>query len=160
MSRFGVGLAPAIACIAFGASAVQAQHSGATPGAGRPASITPGNNSGSRPPGTTADSAGASGRTVPGIITNTPLQRSQDNTTSTAPPAVTTSNANRKTAAAPVKGANNFTMNEARRRIESGGFSQVTGLKQDGDGIWRDTAMRDGASVPVYCDNQGNVGAS
>ena len=51
-------------------------------------------------------------------------------------------------------------MNEARRRIEAGGFTQVTGLKKDQDGIWRGTGMRGGASVPVYCDYQGNVGAS
>lgn len=102
----------------------------------------------------------ASRPTVPGATTNTPMQRSPDNTTTASPPSVTTSNANKKTAAAPVKGANSFTMNEARRRIEAGGFSQVSGLKKDRDGIWRGTGMRDGAAVPVYCDYQGNVGAS
>jgi len=101
-----------------------------------------------------------SGPTVPGTTTNTPTQRSQDNTTTAAPPSVTTSNANKKTAAAPVKGANSFTMDEARRRIEAGGFAQVSDLKKDSDGIWRGTGMRDGAAVPVYCDYQGNVGAS
>ena len=103
---------------------------------------------------------GTTGTTVPGVTTNTPAQRSPNNTTTASPPAVTTSNANKKTAAAPVKGRNSFTMNEARRRIEAGGFSQVTGLKKDQDGIWRGTGMRDGTSVPVYCDYQGNVGAS
>ena len=98
--------------------------------------------------------------TVPGTTTNTPQQRSSANTTTAAPPAVTTSNADSKTAAAPVKGANSFTMDEARRRIEAGGFSQVTGLKKDDDGIWRGQAMRGGTSVPVFCDYQGNVGAS
>ncbi len=98
--------------------------------------------------------------TVPGTTTNTPQQRSPANTTTASPPAVTTSNANSKTAAAPVKGANSFTMDEARRRIESGGFSQVSDLKKDDDGIWRGKAMKDGASVPVFCDYQGNVGAS
>lgn len=100
------------------------------------------------------------GPAVPGTTTNTPQQRSPDNTTTASPPSVTTSNANQKTAAAPVKGANSFTMNEAQRRIEAGGFSQVSDLKKDSDGIWRGTGMRDGASVPVYCDYQGNVGAS
>lgn len=97
---------------------------------------------------------------VPGATTNTPQQRSPANTTTAAPPAVTTSNADSKTAAAPVKGANSFTMDEARRRIEAGGFSQVTGLKKDDDGIWRGQAVRGGTSVPVFCDYQGNVGAS
>ena len=98
--------------------------------------------------------------TVPGVTTNTPQQRSPANTITASPPAVTTSNADSKTAAAPVKGANSFTMDEARRRIEASGFSQVTGLKKDDDGIWRGQAMRGGTSVPVFCDYQGNVGAS
>lgn len=97
---------------------------------------------------------------IPGTTTNTPQQRSPANTTTASPPAVTTSNADSKTAAAPVKGANSFTLDEARRRIEAGGFTQVSGLKKDGDGIWRGQAMRDGTSVSVFCDYQGNVGAS
>ena len=102
----------------------------------------------------------ATAPTVPGVTTNTPQQRSPATTTTASPPAVTTSNAASKTAAAPVKGANSFTMDEARRRIEASGFSQVTDLKKDGDGIWRGQAMRGGTSVPVFCDYQGNVGAS
>ena len=98
--------------------------------------------------------------TIPGATTNTPQQRSPANTTTASPPAVTTSNANSKTAAAPVKGANSFTMDEARRRIEAGGFTQVSGLKKDGDGIWRGQATKGGTSVSVFCDYQGNVGAS
>ncbi len=98
--------------------------------------------------------------TIPGTTTNTPQQRSPANTTTASPPAVTTSNADSKTAAAPVKGANSFTMDEAQRRIEAGGFSEVSGLKKDGDGIWRGQAMKGGASVSVFCDYQGNVGAS
>ena len=75
-------------------------------------------------------------------------------------PAVTTSDANRKTSAAPVPGSNSFTMAEARRRIEAGGFSQVTALQKDRNGVWRGKATRNGAPVSVYCDFQGNVGAS
>ncbi len=101
---------------------------------------------------------GTPGRNLPGITTNTPSQLNPSNNSSATPPAVTTSNANNKTAAAPVKGRNSFTMNEARRRIEKGGFTQVTGLKKDADGIWRGKGMKNGASVDVYCDYQGNVG--
>ena len=129
---------------------------GVNPGVGRPTAITPGT-TGTMAQGT---AGGTTGTTVPGVTTNTPAQRSPDNTSTPSAPAVTTSNANKKTAAAPVKGRNSFTMNEARRRIEAGGFTQVTGLKKDQDGIWRGTGMRSGASVPVYCDYQGNVGAS
>ena len=86
--------------------------------------------------------------------------RSEVNNDSAKQPAVTTSDANRKTSAAPVNGANSFTMAEARRRIEAGGFAQVTALQKDRNGVWRGKAMRDGAAVKVYCDFQGNVGAS
>ena len=77
----------------------------------------------------------------------------------TTPAAAATSDADRKTGAAPVPGSNSFTMREARRRIETGGFTQVTGLQKDRDGIWRGKAMRNGAAVGVFCDYQGNVGA-
>jgi len=86
--------------------------------------------------------------------------RSDVNNNSSAQPAVTTSDANRKTAAAPVPGSNSFTMVEARKRLEAGGFSKVTGLQKDRDGIWRGKATKDGAPVNVYLDYQGNVGAS
>ena len=111
-------------------------------------------------PGTTMGTTGGTMPRVPGTTTNTPAQLNPANNGSPTPPAVTTSNANNKTAAAPVKGRNSFTMGEARRRIEKGGFTQVTGLKKDADGIWRGKAMRSGASVDVYCDYQGNVGAA
>jgi len=112
-------------------------------------------------PGTTMGTTpGTVGRTLPGVTTNTPAQLNPSNNNSATPPAVTTSNANNKTGAAPVKGRNSFTMNEARRRIEKGGFTQVTGLKKDADGIWRGKGMKNGASMDVYCDYQGNVGAA
>lgn len=113
--------------------------------------------------GTTGSTMGTTGSTVgrlPGVTTNTPAQLSTTNNNSATPPSVTTSNANNKTSAAPVKGRNSFTMGEARRRIEKGGFSQVTALKKDTDGIWRGKAMKSGSAVDVYCDYQGNVGAA
>lgn len=97
--------------------------------------------------------------TISGITANTPQQRSPASTTMASSPAVTTSNAN-KTAAALVKGVNGFTVDEVRRRIEAGGFNQVSALQKDGDGIWRGRAMRDGTSVSADCNHQGNVGAS
>ena len=111
-------------------------------------------------PGSTMGTTGGQAPRMPGVTTNTPAQLSTTNNNSATPPAVTTSNANNKTSAAPVKGRNSFTMGEARRRIEKGGFTQVTALKKDADGIWRGKAMKAGSSVDVYCDYQGNVGAA
>jgi len=68
--------------------------------------------------------------------------------------AVATTSAN---APQPARGRNSFSQGEARRRIESRGFQQVTGLRKDNNGVWRGTAMRDGASVPVWLDYKGNV---
>lgn len=62
--------------------------------------------------------------------------------------------------AAPIPGANSFTEDQARSRIEEAGFSNVTGLAKDDQGIWRAKAMKDGASTAVALDFQGNVVAS
>jgi hypothetical protein len=58
---------------------------------------------------------------------------------------------------APVKGRNSFTEGEAKSRIESNGFSDVSGLAKDDDGVWRGKAMKDGRRVEVSLDYQGNV---
>ena len=57
------------------------------------------------------------------------------------------------------KGANSFTEGQARSRLESAGFSQVTGLHKDDDGIWRGQATRQGKSAEVGFDYKGNIGA-
>lgn len=58
---------------------------------------------------------------------------------------------------APVAGANSFTKGEAQRRIADRGYGQVSDLKLDRQGIWRGTAKKDGHTVNVSMDYQGNV---
>jgi putative membrane protein len=58
---------------------------------------------------------------------------------------------------APLPGANSFTEGQARERIQNSGFSNVTGLRKDDNGIWRGLATRNGAQLPVAVDYQGNV---
>lgn len=70
-------------------------------------------------------------------------------------PAVTTPDT--KNAAAPVEGANSFTEAQAKERIAEAGYTDVSALKQDENGVWRGTATKDGTSVPVGLDYQGNV---
>ncbi|OAP39152.1 hypothetical protein AU381_08605 [Sinorhizobium glycinis] len=60
---------------------------------------------------------------------------------------------------APVPGKNSFTEDQARERIEDAGYADVGDLKLDDKGIWRATAMKDGKSVTVALDYQGNVTA-
>lgn len=56
-----------------------------------------------------------------------------------------------------IAGANSFTESQARSRLESVGYSQVGGLAKGDDGIWRGSAMRNGAAVRVGVDYKGNV---
>jgi hypothetical protein len=60
-------------------------------------------------------------------------------------------------AGAPLKGANSFTEGQAKDRAMAHGFSSVSGLKKDGDGIWRGSAMQAGKAVQVAVDYKGNV---
>ena len=57
----------------------------------------------------------------------------------------------------PVKGANSFTEDQAKSRIEANGFTNVSRLMKDADGIWRGTGIRDGQSVAVSLDFKGDV---
>jgi hypothetical protein len=70
-------------------------------------------------------------------------------------PAVATPDS--KNATAPVEGANSFTESQAQERIAEAGFTDVSGLKLDDQGVWRGTAMKDGKSTPVGLDYQGNI---
>jgi len=58
---------------------------------------------------------------------------------------------------APIKGANSFTEGQARDRIVAAGFTQVSALAKDDDGIWRGNAMKDGKNAKVAVDFKGNV---
>ena len=58
---------------------------------------------------------------------------------------------------APIAGANSFTEGQAKSRIESNGFSNVAELRKDDQGVWRGKATKDGRSVAVSLDFQGNV---
>ena len=70
-------------------------------------------------------------------------------------PAIKTDSGNNSNT--PVKGANSFTMSEAKSRISDKGYTKVSGLKKDPSGVWRGMAMKDGKSGPISVDYQGNV---
>ena len=44
-----------------------------------------------------------------------------------------------------------------KSHIEAAGYSNISGLTKDKDGIWRGSAARGGATVDVGLDYQGNV---
>jgi hypothetical protein len=58
---------------------------------------------------------------------------------------------------APAAGANSFTEAQAKSRIEGAGYSNVSGLTKDQDGIWRGKASKGATTVGVAVDYQGNV---
>jgi len=71
--------------------------------------------------------------------------------------AVATTSAN---APSPAQGANSFTAGEAKSRIEKDGFSNVSDLTKDNNGVWHGKAQKNGSTTTVWLDYKGNVGAS
>ena len=58
---------------------------------------------------------------------------------------------------APVAGRNSFTEGQAKSKIEDAGYTNVTELKKDDDGVWRGKASKGGSATAVSVDFQGNV---
>ena len=59
----------------------------------------------------------------------------------------------------PAAGANSFTESQARGRLEQGGYTGISGLKKDDNGIWQGSAQRDGKPVSVSLDYKGDITA-
>lgn len=70
------------------------------------------------------------------------------------PPAQTTPNDGNLT-----PGANSFTEAQARSWLEEAGYTDVSGLVQSKDGIWRGHARHNGATVSVAVDYKGTISA-
>ena len=70
-------------------------------------------------------------------------------------PAIKTTEGNNSNT--PVAGATSFTEGQAKSRIESMGYTKVSALLKDENGVWRGKAEKDGKSVDVSLDFQGNV---
>ena len=58
---------------------------------------------------------------------------------------------------APVAGRNSFTEGQAKSKIEANGYTNVSGLKKDDNGVWTGTATKGSQKVNVKLDFQGNV---
>jgi putative membrane protein len=57
----------------------------------------------------------------------------------------------------PAHGANSFTQNQARGRLTKAGYSRVSKLSKDRNGVWRGMAYRGRSHVRVGVDYKGNV---
>jgi hypothetical protein len=84
-------------------------------------------------------------------------QQSSSTTTINGNKPVATSNA---ASSMPAKGSNSFTMGEAKSRLEKSGFSNVSDLTKDGNGVWRGKAQKDGNMTAVWLDYKGDIGES
>lgn len=76
-------------------------------------------------------------------------------TNDTGNAAVATSGSNNT--AMPAAGANSFTEDQAKSHIAAKGYTSISALTKDKDGIWRGTGMKDSMSHDVALDYQGNV---
>src|SRR5204862_7748822 len=61
--------------------------------------------------------------------------------------AINSSDSSNRQVNAPVAGRNSFTEGEAKSRIEKMGFSSVTNLKKDDQGVWRGRAPASAGST-------------
>ncbi len=61
------------------------------------------------------------------------------------------------TTAMAAKGRNSFTESQARGRIAKDGYTGVSKLMKNANGVWQGTAMKGGAKVNVALDYKGNV---
>lgn len=69
-------------------------------------------------------------------------------------------NSEQKNSNAPVAGRNSFTEGQAQSAIEKAGYTNVTGLSKDDNGVWRGKASKAGTATNVTVDFQGNVNAA
>ena len=93
------------------------------------------------------------------VVATGAVAQSQNPPANNAPQnsAINSSDSSNRQATAPVAGRNSFTEGEAKSRIEKMGFSNVSNLKKDDNGVWRGRATKDGKTVDVSLDYQGNV---
>ncbi|AMJ61404.1 hypothetical protein [Bosea sp. PAMC 26642] len=73
-------------------------------------------------------------------------------TSTTAPTPTSPVDAN-----APLPGANSFTEGQAKSRLEANGYTNVTGLTKDDNGVWKGKATNAGTEVNVSVDYRGNI---
>lgn len=65
--------------------------------------------------------------------------------------------AHARTTVLAAKGHNSFTQSQARGRIMKAGYSHVSGLAKNRNGVWQGKAMRGTHWVNVALDYKGNV---
>lgn len=149
------------AALLAGATFVHAQTTTTPPTGGDTTSPTPGTttppppmpNNGS---GTDTGTSGTGNTTDPSGTTGTGTTgQPTDNGNSGSSTMQPSTNGDTTGGAQP--GANSFTEEQARARIEAAGYTEVGALTKSDDGIWKGPAKKNGMPVQVSVDYQGNV---
>jgi hypothetical protein len=91
------------------------------------------------------------------ILFTAPAALAQSETPKTSQTTPAVSSSGEQNPGAPVAGKNSFTEDQAKSRIEEAGYTDVSGLKLDDQGIWRAMASKDGTHGNVALDFQGNI---
>ncbi len=116
----------------------------------------PGTSTGTSP-GTGTSATGTTGTVVTPSMSGAALSNAGAPTNpGNANPAVDTTGA--KPMAQPAKGANSFTEGQAKSRLAGNGFTDISTLTKDADGVWRGRATKGGKTGDVWLDYRGNYG--
>jgi hypothetical protein len=102
------------------------------------------------------------GVSAPALAQTAPAPSPSPPSTSSPPPAArdTGSMTRAVVNGAPLQnGANSFTEEQAKARLQDSGITGVTGLTKDDNGIWRGRGSWQGRSVSVGLDFRGNISA-
>lgn len=83
-------------------------------------------------------------------MAQTPAAKSGPNNNAVNTPGQNNSNA-------PVAGRNSFTESQAKSRIAGAGYTNVSALKKDDNGVWRGKASKGGTTANVSVDFEGNI---
>lgn len=91
------------------------------------------------------------------VLSAAALAACQPDSDKTNPAVATDESVAEREVNAPAAGESSFTEAQVMSRIRDAGYTDVTALTKTADGSWQGTAMRDGQSVTVVVDYQGNV---
>jgi len=124
-------------------------------------SATMGGGAGNGPGTTTGTSPGtgtaATGTVItPGMSGAALSNAGNPNAPTNANTAVDTSGA--KPMTMPAKGANSFTEEQAKGRLANNGFTDISTLTKDENGVWRGRATKGSKTGDVWLDYRGNYG--
>lgn len=118
--------------------------------------VSPGASNGTPTTGTSPGTAATGTVITPGMSGAALSNAGNPNAPTNANTAVDTSGA--KPMTMPAKGANSFTEEQAKGRLANNGFTDISTLTKDENGVWRGRATKGSKTGDVWLDYRGNYG--